>query len=137
MNKTSKTNISKRRSHDDDIIQSDIISCSQGRMRKKRKHKKRGGRVVRRCWVNFQCRGVISIWIRVGQGPIVLAIGAGRGCLDIFSLDYHFSFLSPFLRETARYRLKYCLNGPLNPKQRTNQTQKDISPRKALMVSPT
>ena len=43
-----------------------------------------GGRVVRRCWVNFQCQGVLLIWILVGQGLIVLAIGAGRGCLDIF-----------------------------------------------------
>ena len=32
--------------------------------------------------------------------------------LDIFSLIYHFSFLSPSLWETARYRLKYCLKGP-------------------------
>ena len=80
-----------------------------------------GGRVVQRCWVNFQCRGVLLIWIIVGQGPIALAIGAGRGCLDIFSLIYHFSFLSPSLWETARYRLKYCLKGPLNPEQPTNQ----------------
>ena len=57
----------------------------------------------------------------VGQGPIALAVGAGGGCLDIFSLIYLFSFLSPFLWETARYRLKYCLKGPLNPKQPTNQ----------------
>ena len=33
-----------------------------------------------------------------------------------FSLIYHFSFLSPSLWETARYRLKYCLKGPLSPK---------------------
>ena len=39
----------------------------------------------------------------------------GQGCLDIFSLIYHFSFLSPSLWETARYRLKYCLKGPLSP----------------------
>ena len=45
----------------------------------------------------------------------------GGGCLDIFSLVYHFSFLSPSLWETARYRLKYCLKGPLNPKQPTSQ----------------
>ena len=77
--------------------------------------------MVRRCWVNFQCRGVLLIWIIVGQGPIALAIGAGGGCLDIFSLIYHFSFLSPSLWETARYRLKYCLKGPLNPEQPTNQ----------------
>ena len=43
-----------------------------------------GGRVVRWCWVNFQCRGVLLIWIRVGEGPIALAVGAGGGCLDIF-----------------------------------------------------
>ena len=35
-------------------------------------------------WVNFQCRGVLLIWIIVGQGPIALAVGAGGGCLDIF-----------------------------------------------------
>ena len=76
--------------------------------------------MVRWCWVNFQCRGVLLIWIIVGQGPTVLAVGAGGGCLDIFSLAYHFSFLSPSLWETARYRLKYCLKGPLSPKQPTN-----------------
>ena len=80
-----------------------------------------GGRVVRRCWVNFQCWGVLLIWIRVGQGPVALAVGAGGGCLDIFSLVCPFSPLSPSLWETARYRLKYCLKGPLNPKQPTNQ----------------
>ena len=76
--------------------------------------------MVRRCWVNFQCRGVPLTWITVGQGPIVLAVGAGGGCLDIFSLIYHFSFLSPSLWETARYRLKHCLKGPLSPEQPTN-----------------
>ena len=62
-----------------------------------------------------------TIWMIVGQGPIVLAVGAGGGCLDIFTLVYPFFHLSPFLWETARYRLKYCLKGPLNPKQPTNQ----------------
>ena len=62
-----------------------------------------------------------TIWITVGQGPTVLAVGAGGGCLDIFTLIYPFSPLSPSLWETARYRLKYCLKGPLNPKQPTNQ----------------
>ena len=60
------------------------------------------------------------IWITVGQGPAALAVGTGGGCLDIFSLVCHFSPLSPSLWETARYRLKYCLKGPLNPKS-TNQ----------------
>ena len=61
-----------------------------------------------------------TILITVGQGPIALAVGAGGGCLDIFTLLCPFS-LSPSLWETARYRLKYCLKGPLNPKQPTNQ----------------
>ena len=55
------------------------------------------------------------------QGPTALAVGAVGGCLDIFSLVYHFSFLTPSLWETARYRLKYCLKGPLSPNQPTNQ----------------
>ena len=63
-----------------------------------------------------------TILITVGQGPIALAVGAGGGGLDIFTLIYPFSPLSPSLWETARYRLKYCLKGPLNPKQPTNQT---------------
>ena len=79
-----------------------------------------GGRVVRWCWVNFQCQGDLLIWIIVGQRLTVLAVGAGGGCLDIFSLVYHFSFLSPSLWETARYRLKYCLTGAVKPKT-TNQ----------------
>ena len=60
-----------------------------------------------------------TIWITVGQGPTALAVGAGGGGLDIFTLIYPFSPLSPSLWETARYRLKYCLKGPLNPKQPT------------------
>ena len=50
-----------------------------------------------------------TIWITVGQGPTALAVGGGG--LDIFTIIYP---------ETARYRLKYCLKGPLNPKP-TNQ----------------
>ena len=57
-----------------------------------------------------------TICIIVGQGTIALAAGAGGGCLDIFTLLYLFSPFSPSLWETARYRLKYCLKGPLNPK---------------------
>ena len=87
------------------------ISCADG-----------VGRVVRWCWVNFQCWGGLLIWIIVGQGPTALVVGAEGGCLNIFSLDYHFfSLLSPPLWETARYRLKYCLKGPLSPIQPTNQ----------------
>ena len=56
-----------------------------------------------------------TVWITVGQGPSALAVGAGGGCLDIFTLIYLFSPLSPSLWETARYRLKYCLNPPPPP----------------------
>ena len=62
-----------------------------------------------------------TILITVGQGSAALAVGAGGGCLDIFTLIYPFTSLSPSLWETARYRLKHCLKGPLNPKQPTNQ----------------
>ena len=50
--------------------------------------------MVRRCWVNFQCRGVLLIWIIVGQGPIALAVGAGGGCFGHFlsHLSLLFSF---------------------------------------------
>ena len=61
----------------------------------------------------------------VRQGLIALAVGAGGGGLDIFSLIYLFSFLSPSLWETARYRLKYRLKGPLNPKQPTTAVVSD------------
>ena len=66
-----------------------------------------------------------TILITVGQGPIALAVGAGGGGLDIFTLIYPFSSPSPSLWETARYRLKYCLKGPLDPKQPTNQPNEE------------
>ena len=72
-----------------------------------------------------------TIWITVGQGPTALAVGAGGGCLDIFSLIYPFFPLSPSLWETARYRLKYCLKGPLNPKS-TNQPTKQMGLERKL-----
>ena len=64
---------------------------------------------------------LISVW----QGPTALAVGAGGGCLDSFTVIYHFSPLSPSLWETARYRLKYCLEWPLN---QTNQPTNYIGP---------
>ena len=36
-----------------------------------------------------------TILITVGQGPTALAVGAGGGCLDIFTLIYPFSSLFP------------------------------------------
>ena len=43
--------------------------------------------MVRWCWVNFRCWGVILVLIVVGQEPTALAVGAGGGgggCLDFF-----------------------------------------------------
>ena len=42
-----------------------------------------------------------TILIIVGQGPTALAVGAGGGGLDIFTLIHPFSSLSPSLLETA------------------------------------
>ena len=67
---------------------------------------------------NLPVSGRPTIWITVGQGSTALEVGAGEGCLNICTLGYPFS---PSLWETARYRLKYCLKGPLDPKQPTNQ----------------
>ena len=35
-----------------------------------------------------------TISITVGQGPMALSVGAGGGCLDIFTLVYPFSSFS-------------------------------------------
>ena len=35
--------------------------------------------------------GCPTIWMTVGQGPTALAVGAGGGCLDIFTFIYPFS----------------------------------------------
>ena len=54
-----------------------------------------GGWVVRWSWVSFQCRGVLLIWMIVGQGPIALAVGAGGGLFGHFYSPLSFpSFFS-------------------------------------------
>ena len=40
--------------------------------------------------VKLPVPGRPAVWMMVGQGPITLAIGAGWGCLDIFTLLYPF-----------------------------------------------
>ena len=47
--------------------------------------------------VKLPVPGRPTILITVGQGPIALAVGAGGGCLDIFTLIYPFFPLSPSL----------------------------------------
>ena len=48
--------------------------------------------MVQLCWVNFQCQGVLLIWIIIEQEPTALAVGAGGSSLDIFlsSIISHF-----------------------------------------------
>ena len=62
----------------------------------------------------FRRRGVLLNWILiiVGQGTTALAVGSGVVWISLF--------LSPCLWEMPKYRLKHCLNEPLNPKP-TNQ----------------
>ena len=47
----------------------------------------------------------------IRAGPYCACSRCGLGCLDIFSLVYHFSL---------SHRLKYCLKGPLSLKQQIN-----------------
>ena len=56
-----------------------LIPCALSTYQARPETRRTGGdgRVVRRRWVNFQCRGVLLIWTRVGKGPIALAVGAG------------------------------------------------------------
>ena len=56
--------------------------------------------MVRWCWVKLPLPGRPTIWVTVGQGPTALVVGAGGGCVDIFTLIYHFSSLSPSLGDS-------------------------------------
>ena len=66
---------------------------------------------------NFQCWGVLLICSKVGQGPTVLALGAG-GAVRIFFLLSIIS-LPPSVREMVGYRLKYCVKKPKTTNQPT------------------
>ena len=46
-------------------------------------------------WVNFQCRGVLLIWIKVGQGPTALAVGAGGGVWTFLLSSFSSLFFLP------------------------------------------
>ena len=77
------------------------------------------------------CRGVLLIWTIVYLGPTLLAVGAAGFFfffffffVDYLSQPYYISFFS-YLRETAQYRLNYCLTEPLNKnKQQIDATEK-------------
>ena len=50
-----------------------------------------------------------TILMIVGQGPIVLAVGAGGVCLDIFTLLFPFISLSPSLWETVGWLVGWLI----------------------------
>ena len=57
--------------------------------------------------------------------PTNLDLSRARACCACSTcrwglFGHFFSFFSPSLWETPQYRLKYCLKGPLSPKQPTN-----------------
>ena len=107
----------------------------------------RGGRVVRWCWVNSSAGASYNLDYRRARaycacsrcgwglfGNFYSHLSFSRLFLplfgrrpDIFTLVYPFpSSFSLSLWETARYRLKYFLKGPLNPKQPTTQINQYI-----------
>ena len=57
---------------------------------------------------NFQCQGILLTWIIIEEESTVLAVDAGWGYLDIFSLPCYIPFLLPG-GGAARYRLKTVL----------------------------
>ena len=68
----------------------------------------------------WKINGIWGKWkLRIFKTLAAGVSGGGGGCLNIFTLLYLFSPLSPSLWETTQYRLKYCLKGLLNPKQPT------------------
>ena len=54
------------------------------------------------------------------RAGVLRSFGRNEGdCWIFFLSSFNSLFLSPSLWEMARYRLKYCLKGPLNPNQPT------------------
>ena len=79
------------------------------------------GRVVQWCWVNFQCWGVLLIWIRVGQGPTALAVDAGGGCLEIFFSRLSFLFSFSLSLGDGRIYTEILSQRAVKPKTTNNQ----------------
>ena len=46
-------------------------------------------------WCDLPVPGRPTIWMMVGQGPIVLTVSAGGVCLDIFTFLYFFLLFLP------------------------------------------
>ena len=91
-------------------------------------HERKGGGVVGWCKVlgNLPVPGRPTYLDYSRTRAYCACNRCGWGLFGHFSLICHFSFLSPSLWETARYRLKYCPKGPLNPEQPTNQRKESF-----------
>ena len=63
-----------------------------------------------------------TIWITVGQGPTVLAVGAGGGCMDIFTLIKQLTNQYKMCPAKAAYLFK-----PLRYTTKCTVTQKEIT----------
>ena len=74
------------------------------------------------CWVNFQCRGVLLIWIIVGQGPAVLAVGADGVVWTFFLSSIILSSFSLCLGDDPR-KTEMLPQRTVKPKT-TNQTSR-------------
>ena len=78
--------------------------------------------MVRWCWVNFQCGGSYNLDFSRARAYCTCS-RCGWGLVWTFLLSSILSLLFlPLFWETARYRLKYCLEGPLKTKQPTKPT---------------
>ena len=69
----------------------------------------------------FFLSSIISLFILPLSRAYCACSRCGWGLLGHFFLVCHFSFHILSLWETAQYRLKYCLKGPLSPNQPTKQ----------------
>ena len=58
--------------------------------------------------VDVKQQQCLLIWIRVGQGPTALAVGAGRGCLDIFFSRLSLLFFLPLSGRRSDIDLSTC-----------------------------
>ena len=82
----------------------------------------------------------MTIWMIVGQGPIVLAVGAGGGCLDIFNLLYlfipNFKHLSQVVLKNKifQYFYMYFYGSNLGPPARGHLGPWDLHLNKLINI---
>ena len=90
-----------------------------------------GGQVVRWCWENFQCRGVLLILIKSRARAYCACSRCGWELFGHFfsRLSSLFSFSLSLGDGPIQYRLKNCLKEPLSTKQPINQLNSAYGPK--------